>query len=122
MARILIVDDEAANRMLVTSLLKYAGHQVDEAQSAESALEAAKAHRPDLVILDLYLPGMHGTQLVKALRGHQALKSTRVALYTGTQVDAMLRDFMDVYGIVHVIPKPSEPEEFLRIVGDALAG
>lgn len=122
MARILVVDDEPANRMLVTSLLKYAGHQVEEAQNVESALEAAKANRPDLVILDLYLPGMHGTQLVKALRDEEALRSTRLALYTGTQVDGMLRDFMNVYGIAHVIPKPSEPEEFLRIVGDALEG
>lgn len=120
MARILVVDDEPANRLLVVTLLQYAGHQVDEAATADHGLQAAKNHRPDLVILDLFLPGMHGTQFVKALRTDEHLKETKIALYTGTQVDAMLEDFMKVYRVSHVIPKPSEPEDLIRIVGDAL--
>lgn len=120
MARILVVDDEPANRLLVVTLLQYAGHSVVEAANGDHGLEAAKNYRPDLVILDLFLPGMHGTQFVKALRTDEELKETKIALYTGTQVDAMLADFMKVYRVSHVIPKPSEPEDFLRIVDEAL--
>lgn len=120
MAKILIIDDEAANRLLVATLLQYAGHQVLEAANGDDALRTAKDQRPDLIILDLFLPGMHGTQLVKHLRSELDLRKTKIALYTGTQVDAMLVDFMQVHRVEHVIPKPSEPEELLRIVNDAL--
>lgn len=120
MAKILIVDDEAANRLLVATLLTYAGHQVLEAVNGDEGLRTAKDHCPDLIILDLFLPGMHGTQLVKQLRADQGLHQTKIALYTGTRMDSMLEDFMQVHGVEHVIPKPSEPEDLLRIVADAL--
>lgn len=120
MARILVVDDEPANRLLAVTLLRYAGHQVDQAETADLGLEAARSTKPDLVILDLFLPGKHGTQFLKALRTDDDLKETKIALYTATQVDAMLEDFMKIYGVSHVIPKPTEPEDFIRIVGDAL--
>lgn len=120
MARILIVDDEPANRLLVVTLLRYAGHNVLEAEDADRGLQTAKDERPDLIIVDLYLPGMHGTQFVKTVRADDELKHTKIALYTGTQVDPMLADFMSVHGVSHVIPKPAEPEDLLRTVTDAL--
>lgn len=120
MAKILIVDDEAANRLLVATLLAYAGHQVLEAADGDEGLRTAKDQCPDLIILDLFLPGMHGTQLVKQLRADLELRQTKIALYTGTRVDSMLEDFMQVHGVGHVIPKPSEPEDFIRIVNDVL--
>jgi CheY-like chemotaxis protein len=116
MAKVLIVDDEPANRLLVATLLKYAGHDVLEAEDGAQGLELAQNGRPDLVIMDLSMPGMHGTQFVKTLRAQPETAGTRVALYTGTSVDAMLRDFMELHGIAHVIPKPAEPEEVLRAV------
>lgn len=120
MARVLVVDDEPANRLLVAELLKYAGHEAIEAESGVQGLELAKSERPDLVIMDLSMPGMHGTQFIKTLRAQPETSHTRVALYTGTTVDAMLRDFMQLHGIAHVIPKPGEPEEVLRVVSLAL--
>lgn len=120
MARILIVDDEPANRLLFLTLLQYAGHDVFEAGDGSAALEQARRIHPDLIVADLYLPGMHGTQLVKALRADPETARTRIALYTGTKLDGMLADFMRLYGISHVIPKPSEPEDLIRAVDEAL--
>lgn len=120
MAKVLIVDDEPANRLLVATLLKYAGHDVLEAEDGVQGLELAQNGRPDLVIMDLSMPGMHGTQFVKTLRAQPETAQTRVALYTGTTVDAMLRDFMELHRITYVIPKPAEPEEVLRAVSLAL--
>lgn len=121
MAKILIIDDEPANRLLVVTLLAYAGHQVLEAANADEALRTAKDYGPDLIIVDLFLPGMHGTQLIKQLRADEDLRQTKIALYTGTRLDAMLEDFMQVHRVAHLIPKPSEPEDLIRIVNDALA-
>ena len=75
---------------------------------------------PDLIVVDLYLPGTHGTQFIKELRSLPGLHESKIALYTATRVDAMLADFMAVHQVSHVIPKPAEPEEVLRIVAEAL--
>lgn len=122
MAKVLILDDEPANRLLLTTLLQYAGHETLEADGGAQGLQLAQEQQPDLVIMDLLMPGMHGTQFVKMLRADPATAQVPVALYTGTAVDAMLRDFMQVHGIAHVIPKPAEPEEVLRVVSLALDG
>jgi CheY-like chemotaxis protein len=114
------VDDEPANRLLIVELLKYAGHEAIEAEDGLRGLTLAKSEKPDLVIMDLSMPGMHGTQFIKTLRAQPETLHTRVALYTGTTIDAMLRDFMEIHGIAHVIPKPAEPEEVLRAVSIAL--
>jgi CheY-like chemotaxis protein len=120
MATILVVDDEAANRLLVSTLLEYGGHEMFEASNAEDGLQLAKDQRPDLVIVDLNLRGTHGAQFIKNVRSDEHLRATKIVLYTGTQIDALLRDFMQVHGIAHVIPKPAEPEQLLQIVSDAL--
>lgn len=122
MAKILIADDEAVNRVLLTTLLERAGHETLEAQNGLQALLVAKAHHPDLTIIDLHMPGMHGADLVKAFRRDPQLAGMRLALYTGSAVDRMMRDFMQLTEIQYVIPKPCRPEELMRIVAEALAG
>lgn len=121
MSKILIVDDEPANRLLVSTVLEYGGHEVLEAGGGAEGLRIAAEAQPDLVIMDLNMPGMHGTEFLKLLRADERCAGVRVALYTGTSVGQMLEDFMLVAGISYVIPKPAEPEDILRIVGLALA-
>jgi len=120
-AKILIVDDEPANRLLIAAILRPHGHQVLEAADGAEGLSLAHESAPDLIIIDLFMPGMGGAEFVKALRADSATQMARVALYTATRPDRALRDFMRIAGIAHVIPKPSEPAEVLRIVNDALA-
>ncbi len=121
MSKILIVDDEAVNRLLLVSILQSAGHETLEAADGNDALRLAKDARPDLVIVDLYMPGMDGAELVKALRADGGVSGTNIALYTSTRTDMLLGDFMEMYGIKAIIPKPGEPPDVLRSVQDALA-
>jgi two-component system KDP operon response regulator KdpE len=67
--RILVVDDEAAMRRALATNLKVRGYRVDLAESGERALELAAHHHPDLVILDLGLPGIDGVEVIRGLRG-----------------------------------------------------
>lgn len=121
MARILVVDDEPANRQLVASILQPHGHEVFAAANAADALRDARDACPDLIIVDLFLPGKGGVDLIKTLRADPPTREAKIALYTASQPDRALRDFMESNGIVSLIPKPSEPGVLLRIVNDALA-
>ena len=119
--RVLVVDDEAVNRELLRYLLA-AEYELLVAENAERGLEVLAQERPDLVILDLHMPGMNGTEFVKRVRAAgDDIAGTRIALYTGTDAGAALRDFMHLMRIDHIIPKPGEPEGILAAVRAALA-
>lgn len=66
--RILVVEDNPLNLKLVRDVLQFAGYDVIEAQSGEEGLLAAAEHAPDLVLLDLQLPGIDGTETLHRLR------------------------------------------------------
>ena len=68
MASILVVEDNAANLKLVTMLLRHAGHSVLSAVDAESGLALARSQHPDLVLMDVQLPGMDGLAATALLK------------------------------------------------------
>ena len=117
---ILVVDDEPANRELIRAVLTYDHHDVLLAESGERALELLDSNRPRLIIVDLSLPGMSGTEFIKRVRENTRLSDTPIALYTGTDMSAALRDFMHLMKIGHVIPKPAEPQQIMSAVREAL--
>lgn len=121
MASILVVDDERANRELLKAVLTYDGHVVFEAEDGERGLDVLAEQGPDLVIVDLSMPGMRGTEFVKRVRSSgDEVRETRIALYTGSDANAAMRDFMALMEIDHLIPKPAEPEEIISAVRAAL--
>ncbi|HEY7994136.1 MAG TPA: response regulator [Candidatus Eremiobacteraceae bacterium] len=120
MARILVVDDDINNRLLLRLVLEHAGHEIMEASDGGEALASAHASKPDLIIMDLHMPRMGGIEFIKALRADAALANTRVALYTATLSDESMRQFMELAGIGCLIEKPSEPPELLAAVEAAL--
>jgi CheY-like chemotaxis protein len=121
MATILIVDDEPANRLLLKTILAPRGHIVYEASRGDEGLAIARLHRPQLIILDLHMPGMDGPEFVRKLRSEPAIADSKLALYSSTGLTSPLQDFMTTARIVCLIPKPGEPDEVLRIVEKALA-
>lgn len=118
--KILIVDDEVNNRLLLTTILEHAGYEVAEASDGAQALGLARSSRPDLVIIDLNMPGMGGLDLIKALRADPAIADARLALYTATTADASMEQFMETAGVDCVITKPSEPQDVIEAVRVAL--
>jgi two-component system alkaline phosphatase synthesis response regulator PhoP len=68
MAKILVIDDEPSIVNLVKAYLKPEGYEVFTAADGISGLKAARAHKPDLIVLDLMLPGMDGIELLSQLR------------------------------------------------------
>jgi len=80
--RILVVDDNLANLKLAGDLCECEGYVVDRAQSAEGALEAILRHCPDLILMDLALPGMDGLELTRYLRGRPDTRHIQVVALT----------------------------------------
>src|SRR4030088_867608 len=68
MAKVLIIEDNAANMTLATFLLQSAGHSVLSATDAETGLTLARAQQPDLVLMDIQLPGMDGLEATALLK------------------------------------------------------
>lgn len=87
--RILVVDDNLANLKLAGDLCECEGYEVDRAQSAEGALEAISRRIPDLILMDLALPGMDGLALTRHLRSRPETRHIPVVALTAF---AMRRD------------------------------
>ncbi len=121
MADILVVDDNATNRLLLATILELGHHVIHEAEDGEDALRFMSAQRPHLVILDLNMPGMPGTELIKHMRRDPELAKIPLMLYTASPTTPSFEQFCEANAIAGVIPKPSEPEEVLRLVSSVLA-
>ena len=82
MARVLIVDDNATNLKLVAYLVRANGYEVDTAGDAEAALAAIAANRPDVILMDLQLPGIDGLELTRRLKANPATKDIAIIAVT----------------------------------------
>jgi two-component system, cell cycle response regulator DivK len=111
-AKILLIEDNAENRYLVTFLLKQRGHEVVPAESGPQALELAKNFRPDLILLDIQLPGMDGHDVARALKSDPQLQHIPVIAVTSY---AMVgdREKCLAAGAEGYIEKPINPESFV---------
>jgi two-component system sensor histidine kinase/response regulator len=114
-ARILVVDDQPANLRVVGMLLSRQGYEVVTADSGPKALEICETDPPDLVLLDMMMPGMDGFQVLEEMRAGAAPPSVPVVFVTAAQDrDLLLRAF-DA-GAVDYVTKPFLPEELLARV------
>lgn len=120
MAKILVVDDDPKVRSFVGRVLRGAGHEVTPAGDAESALVLLLGSRPDLFLLDINLPGMHGLELARKLRKQKATEAVPVVMLS---VRTAPRDKVAAYasGAMTYVEKPVKKADLLDAVHTALA-
>ena len=102
---VLIVDDEAINRRVAQALFQKLGWEVEAVDSGARALLALAAHCPDLVLLDISMPGMNGMDVCQRIRADQALAGVRVIAYTAHALRAQQQRFL-ANGFDAVLVKP----------------
>jgi two-component system cell cycle response regulator DivK len=120
MARVLVIEDNVSNMELATFLLESAGHTVLPATDAEAGLATAAAERPDLVLMDIQLPGMDGLHATALLKASAETSSIPVVALTAL---AMKGDAERIHaaGCDGYIAKPMAYTEFLATVERFLA-
>jgi diguanylate cyclase (GGDEF)-like protein/PAS domain S-box-containing protein len=109
-AKILIVDDTAANIALLTEMLENKGYQISAAGDGEKAIKIAKHITPDLILLDIMMPGMDGFETCRHLKKQETTKGIPVIFISAkTEVDDLVTGFS--VGGVDYINKPFHEDE-----------
>jgi DNA-binding response OmpR family regulator len=112
---ILIVDDEPQDRKLLEALLKPEGYSTTMASTGEAALTAVHRQVPDLILLDVMMPGMDGYQVARALKGHPATSNIPIIMVTAQTDRSALFQGLDA-GAEEFLTKPvNRAELWLRV-------
>lgn len=111
-ARILLIEDNQQNRYLARFLLEQGGHEVLQAETGPLGLEMAARTRPDLILLDIQLPGMDGHAVARTLKGDAALNSIPIVAVTSYAMTGDREKCLEA-GAEGYIEKPIDPETFL---------
>ena len=119
MARVLVVEDNASNMTLATFLLKSAGHTVLGATDAEAGLAMARAEQPELILMDIQLPGMDGLEATALLKADPATRAIPVIALTALAMKGD-EERIRTAGCDGYIAKPIAYREFLTTVGTFL--
>jgi two-component system, cell cycle response regulator DivK len=121
---VLIVEDNPRNLKLARDILNHAGYRTLEAESAEDALDVARAERPRLILMDVQLPGMDGIEALRRLRADPATAGLRVVALTAFAMKDD-RERMLVAGFDGYLEKPLDvhgfPGQIAALLADAEA-
>lgn len=117
--RILVVDDTDDNLFLIQTVLQAEGYEVDVALNGKDALSQISVKPPDLLLLDVMMPGMHGYEVVQRIRENSNLPFIPIILITGCEQSSMSEGFdLPTEGF---ISKPIEFDDLLNQVSSILS-
>jgi CheY-like chemotaxis protein len=118
MARLLVVDDDEADRIVLRTILERATHQVWVAQDGAEALSAFQGNRIEVVITDLQMSNVHGLELITILR--ELSPRPGIIAISGTGESQL--DMARLLGASHTLQKPVRPDLLLSAVADLSRG
>ncbi len=118
----LVADDDPEVRQLVATVLSKMGCVVLQAPDGLVALEMVRDAAPDLVVLDAMMPGMHGFEVCRTIKGDRALRSTRVVLCSAIYRGTVGTDAQVAFGADAFVEKPFRLDELTRVFKVALVG
>jgi len=117
---ILIVEDNEQNRKLARDLLQVHGYRTIEAETGEDGVALAAERAPDLVVMDIHLPGISGIETLAKLRAAPATRAIPVLAFTASVMPQDRSEIMAA-GFDAFVSKPIDLEVFLGAVATALA-
>lgn len=120
MATVLVVEDNVANMTLAVFLLTSAGHTVLSATDAEAGLTMARAEHPELILMDIQLPGMDGLEATVLLKQDEATRGIPVIALTALAMKGD-EERIRAAGCDGYIAKPMRYQQFLATINEQLA-
>ena len=119
MAKILVIEDNPTNMKLVSLLLERQGHTVERASSAEQGIEFARRSRPEIVIMDIQLPGMDGLAATRILKTDEETKNVKILALTALAMNGD-KERIQKAGCDAYVAKPLRYKEFLSALDGLL--
>jgi len=120
--RVLLVEDNEDNRTIYSTVLRYLGYQVIEAQDGLEAVALARSERPDLILMDISIPGIDGWEATRVLRQDPSTRAVPIVALTAHAL-ADDRERASTAGFTSYLTKPIEPNavvaEVRRLIGQA---
>ncbi len=116
---ILHIDDEPAVAAALSVRLLAAGYNAVTASNGRAGLSAAREHQPDVIVLDMRMPGMNGDEVCRALKSDPATASIPVIFLSANVQDAAQAAASEAGGFGY-LTKPYEPADLVRLIQSAL--
>ncbi len=113
--KILLVDDDPSVHLIVAPLLSKEGFVVVSAKSGEQGLQLALSERPDLIILDVLMPGIKGRELCVKIKAYEVLKQTPVIFLTAKESPDDVKAELAAGALTH-LTKPIDPVNLISVV------
>ena len=116
MSRIIIIDDDSMTLRMIGFMLKKKGYESTGVQTAEEGLSLIRSEQPELVLLDVEMPGVSGIEVLRGIRADEDIKDVKVCLMSGTY-DEDKKAEGDELGAVGFISKPVDAAELFTVLG-----
>ncbi|MEL6526752.1 MAG: response regulator [Chloroflexota bacterium] len=113
---ILYIEDNAQNMRLVRKMLKVGGYEMIGAEDGTKGIEMAKSERPDLILVDINLPDIDGTEVTKRLKADSSFEGVPIIALTANAMYGDRERFLDA-GCDDYLSKPVGKQELLDMVG-----
>jgi CheY-like chemotaxis protein len=113
--KLLVVDDKREIRHLIRSTLEYEGWDVIEADRGDRGVEAARLHKPELVIMDLNMPGaLNGIEATRLIKADPETAGSKVIMLSGEDIE--IRGAALEAGVAEFIQKPFSPLDLINMI------
>ena len=119
MANVLVVEDHPANLKLARLILEHAGNTVWSSDNAVDGIRLAAESQPDVIFMDIQLPGMDGFEAIRRLRGDARTRDIPIIALTAYAMPADERRMIDA-GCDGYLPKPYRREQLLGVLAEVL--
>ncbi|HLG23350.1 MAG TPA: response regulator [Candidatus Nanoarchaeia archaeon] len=114
--KIMVVDDEESLRELAEAIFTQEGFEVIKASSGSECLDILKTEKPDLVLMDMMMPGMSGRETTEKIRTNPATKNLKIMFLTVARFSETGKDTLNQLNVSDYVTKPFENDELVRRV------